>query len=69
MSDSEDLIKLFNKALILFEGDEEKTSTWFFSCFNPIFGGVSPEIMILDGKIDKLEKIIDEAIEANGGAS
>ncbi len=54
----------FEKIRDYFEGDTQKTWTWFATP-NPSLGGVSPMDMIKRGRVDKLKKFIDNALDEN----
>lgn len=48
-----------------FNGDAEKTKSWF-KTENPMLGGISPNEMIARGRIEKLKEFIDTQLQSNG---
>ena len=53
-------MNLFTRVQELMDWDEPKTILWF-TTNNPLLGNVSPDTMILTGRIDRLKKFIDGA--------
>lgn len=47
-----------------FDGDYIKTETWFNTA-NPMFGGVSPDMMIRLGRDEKLYDLVKQALDEN----
>jgi hypothetical protein len=54
----------FNKVKAFFKGDAKKAWTWF-NTPNPCLGSVSPREMIKSGRVTKLKKFIDDALNDN----
>jgi uncharacterized protein (DUF2384 family) len=60
----EEIASTINTVANIFNGDINKTITWF-KTNNPMLGGVSPRDMIRFGKYEKLRKFIISSIEEN----
>ncbi|NZD59357.1 hypothetical protein HZU83_22010 [Sphaerotilus montanus] len=60
----EEIASTINTVANIFNGDINKTTTWF-KTNNPMLGGVSPRDMIRFGKYEKLRKFIISSIEEN----
>jgi len=58
------LKRAFKGILSYFNHDYEKTITWFVVP-NPGLGGISPIIMMMNGRTDKLCKFIENALAGN----
>ena len=56
--------KCFKHVLNYFEGDYEKTLTWFY-VNNPGLGGVRPIHMVMTGRAKKLLQFIENALDGN----
>ena len=56
--------KLFTKVKQYFNGDVDKTWTWF-KTINKSLGGIAPLVMIKRGRIKKLEDFINNAMDEN----
>ncbi len=55
---------LYDRVMTLMGWDEPTTTLWFVTK-NPLLGDVSPEEMILGGRIDRLKKFVSEAETAS----
>lgn len=58
----EEIIKPFGKIQRFFDSNIEKTIIWFHT-LNQNFGNISPLEMVRSGKLDKLNKFIDQSLE------
>lgn len=60
-------IKVIRKLVLeFFVGDEAKTDLWF-SSENPLLGGISPNQMIMVGRVRKLAMFVEQQLAENQG--
>lgn len=64
LNEKEYVQKAYRLILSYFKDDEDKTKLWFKTT-NPALGGVSPTYMIYCGRVDKLVKYIECALDGN----
>lgn len=52
----------WNKVLRFFHGSEEKTKIWF-ETENPLLGNISPNKLIILGRVHKLQQFINSCVD------
>lgn len=55
---------IYKQVLDFFDGNEIKAKQWFKTS-NPMLGGISPEEMIVSGRIKRLQMFVENSLECN----